>query len=333
MRFRLAAIALTAAVCGFVAPSRADEAKTDLSKYVPEGAGVYVHVNVQQLLAAPVVRKAIPLAMNKYGDTLMGFAQMAKAFDPNAANVPNDKIKAVIDELKKPETIAKAFDAAKDAITDIVVAGDPSKEEAVLVIVKCHEAVTADLVKNFVPLLNGNPQLQLKTTEKGGKTIFEATVQKQKTFYFAMPANGVVVGGPSKDLVEKALAGGANGLKADLKKLVGERKSTDFLFFAMTGKGKDESGVVTGWGRLDLGKDISGEMSGTFANAEKAAAHAKEMDEHIGELADKVKEAVGPAGKEIAAALNKAKPVVVGSTVTSKFSLPGSTVEKLLAKD
>ena len=43
----------------------------------------------------------------------------------------------------------------------------------------------------------------------------------------------------------------------------------------------------------------------TFANAEKAAEHAKEMNDHIGQLADKVKELLGPAGKDVAAALRK----------------------------
>ena len=329
MRFRLAAIVLTAAVCGLVAPARAAEPAADLGKYMPDNTAMYLHVNVRQFLAAPVIRKAIPLAMDKYGDTLMQFAQMAKAFDPNAANVPNDQIKSVIDELKKPATIAKAFDAAKDGLADIVVVG---KEDSVLVLLKCHEAVTADLVKGFTPLLNGNPQLQVTTSGKDDKTVFEVTIQQQQKFYFGIPTAGVVVGGMAKDLVEKSLAGGGGGLKADLKKLVAERKPTDFVFFATAGKRTDDSSDVSGWGRLVLDANISGEMTATFATAAKAADHAKELDDHISQMAGTVKDALGPAGKDVAAALEKAKPVTAGSTVSSKFSLNGSVIEKLLAK-
>ncbi len=335
MRHRFAALVLTAAACGLVSPVHAAEPAADLSKYLPEGAGFYVHVNVRQFLAAPVVRKAVPLAMDKYGDVLLQFAKLAKAFDPNAAKVSNDDIQKVIDELKKPETIAKAFDAAKDAVTDIVVAGNPGPEHSdqFVLVIKCHEAVTSDMIKGFTALLGGNPQLQLKTHEKGKMTIFEAkTPQQPQSFFFGLPDPGVVVGGISEDLVEKAMAGHAGGIKGDLKKLVAERKKSDFVFFAVNGGGGDNA-PHSAWGRLVLDKDIHGEMSATFNDAKKATDEAKEMNEHISEFAGSVKGALGPRGKAVAAALEKAKAVADGSTVTAKFSLPGSVIEKLLAKD
>jgi hypothetical protein len=334
MRHRIAAIVLTAAVCGLIAPARAADSAADLSKYMPEGAGFYVHVNVQQFLAAPVVRKAVPMAINKYGDAIMQFAQIAKMFDPNAAKVSNDDIQKVLDELKKPETIAKGFDAAKNAVTDIVVAGDPGHDDQFVLIIKCHEAVTSDMVKQFAPLLGANPQFQLKTHEKGKSSIFEAkTPQQPQSFFFGLPDAGVVVGGISQEVVEKAMAGKAGGFKGDLKKLVAERKKSDFIFFAVTGKDDDETAVRSGWGRLVLDKDISGEMSGTFTNPKKATDEAKEMNEHISQLAETVKGALGDHGKDIAAALEKAKAVADGSTVKAKFTLPGSVIEKLLSKD
>jgi len=340
MRLRLAAVVLTAA-CGLVAPVRADEptakaATADLNKYLPEGSGFYVHVNVRQLLASPLVRKSIPMAVDKYGDTIMQLAQLAKAFDPNAANIPNDKIKEAVDSLKKPETIAKAFDAAKDALTDIVVVGDPAKDSHAAVIFKCHEAVSGDVVKTFAPLLQNNPQFQIKMNDvAGGKTMYEVQMpQSPQPIYFAIPENGIVFLSPEKSLVEKALKGGAAGaMKPELKKLVAERKKSDFVFFAMSGKGVAEDAPVAGWGRITLDKDLSGQLSATFSSEKKADEEAKKMNEHLGQLADSVKSALGAQGNDVAQSLSSAKAVASDGTVTLKFNLPGSAVEKLLAKN
>jgi hypothetical protein len=343
MRFRIAAIALTAAACGVFAPAWADDTApaaakaVDLTKYVPSGAGFYVHINVRQFLGAPVVRKAIPMAVDKYGDQIMNLAQLAKAFDPNAAAIPNDQIKSVVDELKKPATIANAFDAAKDALTDVVIAGVQGDEEKTVVLFRCHEVVTPDMIKGFLPLVQGNPQVpvKIKTHEKGDKTIIEVQAPQQpQAVFVALPEAGVICLGMSKDVVEKSVAGKSEGLKPDLKKLVGERKKTDFVFVAMTAKGDESTnGVLSGWGRLVLTKDISAEMSATYSSADKAAAQAKEANEHIAEAATKIKEALGAMGKDLGPAIAKTKVVANGSTVTAKFSLPGEAVEKLLAKD
>jgi hypothetical protein len=340
MRLRLAAFALAAVACGLAAPARADDtaaAATDLTKFVPPGAGYYVHVNVRQFLAAPVVRKAIPMAVDKYGDKIMDLVQLAKAFDPNAAAVPNEQIKSVVDELKKPETIAKAFDAAKDALTDMVVAGVQGDDEKTVFVFKCHEAVNPDVVKQFMPAIQGNKQIpvQIKTHEKGGKSIYEIQAPQQpQAVCIALPEAGVVCLGMSKDVVEAAVAGGNKaGLPAKLKKLVSEKKPTDFVFFAMTGNGKDESGPVSAWGRLVLNKDINGEMSVTFASGEKAAEQAKEMNDHLGQAVEMIKGVLGPQAKDVAPVLGKAKAVASGSTVSAKLAIPGEVVEKLLAKD
>ena len=46
-------------------------------QYLPDGAGFYVHINVQQFLAAPVVRKAIPLAAKTYEDAILQGASLS----------------------------------------------------------------------------------------------------------------------------------------------------------------------------------------------------------------------------------------------------------------
>jgi hypothetical protein len=239
----------------------------------------------------------------------------------------------VIDELKKPETIAKGFDNAKDAVTDIIVAGEPGDEANILVVVKCNPIVTPDMMKGLAGFAGAAPQIKIKTHEKNDKTIYEIQAPQQpQSFFVTLPEAGVICLGASQSLVEKAAAGKAGGIKGDLKKLVAARKKTDFIFFAMTG-GADDNVPKSGWGRLVLDSDISGEMSGTFSNGDKATDHAKEVNDHIGQFAETVKGALGAPGKDIAAALEKAKAVTSGSTVTAKFSLPGSAIEKLLAKE
>ena len=177
-------------------------ATADLNKYLPDGAGFYVHINVQQFLAAPVVRKAIPMAVDKYGDRSCQLVQMAKAFDPNAANIPEDKIKKGIDELKKPETIAKAFDAAKDVVTDIVVAGDPGDEEQVRGRHQVPRGRQRRTWSRASPrCCRATRRSKIKMHEKGKATIYEVQVpqQPQPIVLRAARRPGVVCIGMSKE--------------------------------------------------------------------------------------------------------------------------------------
>src|SRR5437762_13025707 len=119
MRLRLAAIVLTAAACGLTAPVPAAEparaGDADLAKYLSEDASLYVHINVRQFLAAPVIRKAIPLAVAKFEKQIGLGLQLAMAAAPNAGNVTEDQLKSVLEGMKDENTIAQAFEAAKDA--------------------------------------------------------------------------------------------------------------------------------------------------------------------------------------------------------------------------
>src|SRR6478672_925909 len=84
----------------FVSPARS----ADLKKYLPNDASAYIHINVKQLFTAPVIRKAVPMAFEKYGDQIMPLVQMAKAFNPNTPDIPEAQVKKGIEELKKEET-------------------------------------------------------------------------------------------------------------------------------------------------------------------------------------------------------------------------------------
>jgi len=341
MRLRLTAFALAAVACGFATARAAEPAKTDaapgadLGRYLPDDATLYVHVNVRQFLAAPVVRKAIPMAAAKFEKQLMFGVQLAMAAAPNAGNVSEDQIKQVLAGMRDEATIAQVFDTIKDGVTDVVITADPGEQEKGLVVVACNPAVSPELVKAFAPQLQNNPQIpvKLKMHDKGDTTVYEFQAPQQpQSMFFALPKAGVVCIGGSQEAVAKAAAG-KGGLKADLKKAVGERKKTDFLFVAAAGAGKGEDKVVSGFGRLVLDKDVGGEMSATYASPEKAQAEAKEANEHIAHAAEAIKGALGPQAKDVAPVLEKTKAVATGNTVTAKFSLPGTVVEKLLAKD
>jgi hypothetical protein len=342
MRLRLTAFALAAVACGFAAAGAAEPAKTDaapgadLAKYLPEDATLYVHVNVRQFLGAPVIRKAIPMAAAKFEKQIMFGVQLAMAAAPGAGgNVSEDQVKQVLAGMKDEATIAQVFDTVKDAVTDVVITADPGDEQKGLVVIGCNPAVSPELVKAFAPQLQNNPQvpIKLKMHEKGDTTVYEFQAPQQpQALFFALPKAGVVCIGASQDAVAKA-AGGKGGLNADLKKVVAGRKKTDFLFVGAAGAGKGDDKVVAGFGRLVLDKDVSGEMSATYASAEKAQAEAKEANEHIAHAVEAIKDKLGGQAKDVAPVLEKAKATANGNTVTAKFNLPGTVLEKLLAKE
>ncbi len=340
MRLRHTALALAVAACGLVAARAAEPAKTDapgadLAKYLSDDASVYVHVNVRQFLAAPVIRKAIPMAVDKFEKQIMLGLQFAMAAAPNAGNVSEDQIKQVLAGMKDENTIAQAFDAAKDAVTDVVIAAEPGEDQKGLVVIRCNPAVSPELVKAFAPQLQNNPQIpvKLKIHEKGDTTIYEFQAQQQpQPVFFALPKAGVICIGGSQAAVEKS-AGGKGGLKADLKKLVAGRKANDFLFVAAAGAGKGDDKVSSAFARIVLDKDITGDLSATYASAEKAKTEAAEMNDHLQHLTEAVKNALGPQAKDVAPVLEKAKATASGSTVTANFAIPGQVIEKLLTKE
>ena len=84
----------TAIVLGLslAAPARA----ADLKKYLPNDASLYIHVNVKQFLTAPVIRKVVPMAIDKYGDQILPLLQFAKQFNPGGPDIPEEEVKKAI---------------------------------------------------------------------------------------------------------------------------------------------------------------------------------------------------------------------------------------------
>src|SRR5262249_4877851 len=193
---------LTAALAGLLltAPMQA----ADLDKYLPDGATTYIQIRTKNLMTADVVRKTVPLVFEKYGDQIAGLYKLAKQFNPQAPDLPEEQIKQGIAELKNPEVIAKGLDVAKDYAPEIVVSGAGEDPESFLVLVKCNELVTADLIAGFVPIVNNTGQLKIEQTGEGKNAIFAVTPQQAPiTFYFAVPEAGVVCLAAKKTAVEQ----------------------------------------------------------------------------------------------------------------------------------
>ena len=312
------------------APVRA----ADVDKYLPEDAGLYIHITTKNFLASDVVRKAIPMAFDKFGDDLLPLIQLAKQFNPNAPDVPEDAIKQGIGELKKPETIAKAFDAAKDFGPEIIVTGNPDAAgpESALVIIKCSEAVKPELIEGFIPFINNSGQAKVKSTKVGKTTVYELSAPTQpQPVFAAVPEAGIICIGVSKTSVESAVKAASAKVDPELKGLMGKRADKDFLFVAaVKGKGADRQTVV---GSLVLDKDISAKVNATFGSAQEAKEKADELTQHLKQMTEGLKGMLGDKAKDVSAQLDKMKATVNDKTVSFDGTIPGAVVEKLLAKD
>jgi hypothetical protein len=317
----------------FANPARS----ADLKKYLPNDASAYIHINVKQLFTAPVIRKAVPMAFDKYGDQIMPLVQMAKAFNPNTPDIPEAQVKKGIEELKKEETIAKGFDVAKDVVTDIIISGDANDDEgkSFVILIKAPEQVTGDAVEAGIKMVPQD-QVKIKQHKSGKSSIYEVQVpQAMATAFLTIPEPGVIVVTMSKEGCEKAIEQSAGKgdakVNADLTKLISDRNTNDFVFFAgIKGKGDDKEVTV---GKLLLDKDIAGKMKATFATEEKAKKEGDELKSNLENALEKVKEMLGDKKDLIKAITDKTKTQVDGKTVSGEFAIPGSVIEKLLAKD
>jgi hypothetical protein len=322
---------LTAAAAALLVAAPAPAA--DLDKYVPESATTYVHIRTKNFMTADVVRKAIPLAVDKYSDQIAGLLQLAKAFNPQAPDIPEEKVKEVLGELKKPEVIAQGFDAAKEFAPDLVIAGSEDDPESFLVLVKCDEAVTAEMVEGFVPLINlgAQGQLKIEKTGEGKNAIFEVAPQQAPVkFYVALPEAGVVCLGAKKGAIETAIKAKDVKINPELKTLIAKRADKDFIFAAgVKGTGDARESYV---GSLVLDADISAKVNATAGSADKAKEIVEQVNSGVADIVEKITETLGDGGKGLKAELEKIKAKADGKNVTLEGKISGSEIQKLLKK-
>jgi hypothetical protein len=311
----------------------------DLKKYMPDKASMYVHINLKQLMTAPVVRKTIPKAVEKYGDQLLPLMQIAKQFNPAAPDIPEEEVKKGLSALKKEENIAAGLDKAKDVVTDILVAGDADDDEGAsyVVLIKVPNEVTADAVAamtKFVP----PGQMKIKEHKKDQARIFEFEMPPPAVgvaLFLLVPEPSVLCLSLSKETAEASVDRAAGKTKSEIKPelaaLIAKRKPTDFVFAAgIKGSGDEKEMTV---GSIVLTQDISGQASVTYATEEKAKAQADELKRNIDSMTAQLKEFLSDKKDVLDAVLQKLKTKHDGKTVSAEFVIPGTAIEKMLAKD
>lgn len=304
----------------------------DFDKYLPDNSQFFVHINLPKLFSSEMVRKAVPMVFDKYGDQIAGFYGMAKQFNPNAPDVPEDQIKDALKKAADPKVIAQAFDLAKDAVSDIVIAGNPKSDKPDVVVLIKSPFITAEGAEMIAGFAGATPQMKLDKIKKGNNTIYAMTVPQQPDakVYLTIPQAGLLQISMSEGQAEASFA--AKGKPGEaLNKLMAKRGDKDFLFVA--GLGDDGADYSSMAGSLVLDKDLSGTMNVLYKDEKKAAEQAKEATEKLNDMLDQLKGFLGDKADVLKPHLEKTKATADGNKVTATLSIPGSVVDKLLAKE
>lgn len=305
----------------------------ELDKYIPEDAKFYTHINVPKLFASDMVRKAVPMAFDKYGDQLIMLMGMAKGMNPNMPDVPEDQMKEGLKQMADPKVIAKAFDSAGPVVTDIMFTGSMANGEPnVIIVIKCS-FITPEAAEQFAGMAGGIPGLPTKVEKikksKGTVYAMEVPQTGQKVF-LSVPEAGVLHISMSEEKSEKSFAAAAKP-NAKLGELIAKRNKDDFVYFA--GLGEEDADYTTMSGNMTLDKDVGGKMSVAYKDEAKAKEEAQSMNDKFGEMMEQFKGMLGDKAAILKPYIEKSKATVDGKTVNATMSIPGSAVEKMLGKD
>ena len=305
----------------------------DFDKYIPEDAQHFAHISVPKLFASDMVRKAVPMAFDKYSDQLIMFAGMAKGMNPNMPDVPEEKMKEGLKQMADPKVIAKAFDAAGPVVTDLVITGSfVDNEPDMVIVIKCA-FFTPQGVEQIAAMAGGVPGMpaKIETLKKAKGTVYAMEMPGAPTkMYMAVPEAGILHICMSEEKAEAAFAA-ASKPTAQLAELMAKRNKDDFIFFAGLGADNDDYTSMTG--KFTLDKDLGGKMTKTMKDEAAAKDEAQKMNDQFGELMEQIKGALGEKAEVLKPHLEKSKATVDGKTVNGTISIPGSVVEKLLGKD
>lgn len=344
MRFRawmvglvaLASFAAMPTVRALALDDKAPAKRTnEFEKYVPEKSEFYVHINVPKLFTSELVRKAVPMAIDKYSDQIAQMVGMAKMFNPQMPDVPEEQIKEGLKKASDPSEIAKVFDAAKGFVTDIVIAGAAPHgggDVPEMIMLFKSQMITPEILEMGANFAAMNPQAQGVVTKikKSGGTVYAITPpQQDQKVYLCVPEKGILQMSFSEELAE---AGFVHQSKPGekLASLMTKRGTDDFVFVAMTGN--DHADFTSLAFNLGLDKDISGKGEVEYKDAEKAAEAATEANKHLSEMAEQIEGALGEKGGELKAKMTETKAKAEGKKVTASMSIPGKVFEELLKK-
>jgi len=303
----------------------------EFAKYVPEKSEFYVHINVPKLFTSEMVRKTVPMALDKYSDQIVQMVGMAKMFNPQMPDVPEEQIKDGLKKASDPTEIAKAFDAIKGFVTDIVIAGSAPHGDVpeMIMLIKCA-LITPEGADMLATVAGNNPQVPIQKVKKSGGNLYVVSPpgQDQKV-YMSVPEKGILQISFSEDLAE---AGFVHQSKPGekLAAMMGKRGTDDFVFVAAVGN--DHADYTSMAFNIGLDKDISGKGEVEFKDAEKAAEAAAEANKHLGELAEQIDGMLGDKGGDLKAKMADTKAKADGKKVTASLSIPGKIFEELLKK-
>lgn len=334
MKCSMRLLTLACAAMLLLNPARSLAQGVSADKYFPEGTDTVIQLNLNQLMGSRLLAKGIPLVVKKYGENVMSMM---------ANFVPDDNVKKMMQdmapELKNhvtEEAVSRAMEAGKEAVRDFTVAIN-SKEEIngipQLTICMGIPAVNAAMVEQFVPMMQGSGQIEVKSEEIGGVTVFEMKPNTAPmAFYMAVPEDGMMVMSISKDTLTKTIKNkGKNNVNPEFKALLAQRKNSYTLFAAGLAP-KNRPGEKHFVATLTVDKDINGNVNVECEDADKAKEKAKEANEHFEGAVSSIKDFADdhPELKPLSESLKKVKAEVTGSSIKMNLSVNGDDLIKAM---
>jgi len=304
-------------------------------KYFPEGADIVVQLNLNQLMGSTLLQKGIPLVVKKYGEDVMN---MISNF------VPDDNAKKMMQDLAPElknkvteEAVSQMMTMGKGFVKEFVFSGNMKEEVngAPQVVMSLGIPIlTAAQVDQFIPLIQGSGQVDLKTHDIDGITVYEIKPNTAPaSFFMSVPEDGIMVMSITKDILVKTLKSkGKAKVDPKLAELLTQRKNTYTLFVASLAPKNKADELKHFVANLTVDKDINGSAMMACVDADKAKAHAKEANESFESAMATI---IGfaddhPELKPISDALKKVKAEVNGSNISMKLSISGDDILKAM---
>ncbi|MFL5329979.1 MAG: hypothetical protein ACJ8C4_13825 [Gemmataceae bacterium] len=300
----------------------------DFDKYVPAKSEFYVHITPPKFFTSQLVRKAVPMAFERYGDQMVEGMALLKGL-PGAPDLPEDQLKAAIKDLGDEQKIAQGFDIAKKFVTDIVIAGSAQAGMPDAIVLIKSEAISKEGADMIAQMSGAFPQAgKIDVVKKSMGTIYVMTPpQGDQKVYFTVPEKGILHIASSEELAEQSF-GAAGKPSEKLAAQIAKRNANDFLFVA--GVGNEQADFTAMAVNLILDKDLTSKFDVEYKDAAKASDQAKEANQHLGEMVEKIREALGAKGEALKTQIAKTKAEANGTKVSASLSIPGKIVEELL---
>lgn len=304
-------------------------------KYFPEGTDAVVQLNLNQLMGSTLLKKGIPLLVKKHGENVVSML---------ANFVPDENVKKMMQdmapELKNTvteEAVGKFMEMGKGFVKDFTFAIN-SREEANgvpnFVISMGIPMLQSSMIEQFAPMMSASGQMEIKTEDIGGVTYFEMKpTNSPMPFYVAVPENGIMLMGISKDTLTKTVKNkGKNQTNPNIKDLLNQRKNTYTLFVAGLAPKNQEDEFKHFVATLTVDKDVNGNVNMVCPDADKAKAKAKEANEGFESAVAMVLQFADdhPELKPLSDSLKKVKAETNGNTISMKMSVDGEQLIKAM---